>query len=199
MSIISLPSVISWREASLELESNMTVTRSRSGREQRLINPGDRWSLSLTLSPMNEDEARHWRAFLMNVQGAGSEFLFGPVDYHGPSDYLGANARVAGAGQFGTQLFCDNVDPSSVILKAGEYFSVNNELKVMTSDAVSDGLGRVLLNFEPMLRHVPGDNTLLEFQSPKAKFRLENSASGWSYGHLGQQQIKSIQAYEVID
>lgn len=197
MTLITVPDELSWTSADLELQGDFAVNRSRTGREQRLLYPGTSWLLTFTLPHMLESEARAWRSFLAGLRFGANEFLFGPPGYVG--DYAGAGPLVKGAGQTGNILNCDGVTPSATILKDGQYFEVNGELKILRGDAIADGLGNVTFTFEPLLRQSPADNLTVETTSPKAKFRLAAPKIGWTYGLVNSQRMGSISAIEVID
>jgi hypothetical protein len=198
MAIITIPSELKWTSAELDFYANLISNVGQTGVSQRVINPGSRWGLKFSLPPMSEEQSRFWRSFLMAQKGGANEFTFGPPGYDGTS-YAGADPIVNGASQTGVSLVCDGVSNSETILKDGEYFSVGYELKTVIGDAVSDGSGNVTIVFEPMLRESPADNVVLEIQAPKAKFMLANPTVGFSYSLSNIQQMKSINAIEVID
>jgi hypothetical protein len=100
-------------------------------------------------------------------------FEAGPPGYTG-SIYTGAVPLVNGANQVGLALNVDGAAVSTLILRKGEYFSVNGELKIMTANATTNGSGQAALNFEPPLQAPPPDNTALVLAAPKCKFRLVN-------------------------
>ena len=65
--------------------------------------------------------------------------------------------------------------------KAGDFFSVNGELKIATADANSDGSGNVTLSFAPRLRTSPSDGASVETTAPSGTFLLMDSRQGWNY------------------
>jgi len=65
-------------------------------------------------------------------------------------------------------------------LKAGDKFTVNNELKMITADADSDAWGNVTLTFEPPLRAIPTDGAAITYESPTAIFMLDSDSVQWS-------------------
>jgi hypothetical protein len=70
--------------------------------------------------------------------------------------------QVKGAGQTGGTLNIDGCTASVTNwMMAGDYFSVNSELKRLTRNASTDGAGETTLYFEPILRVTPADNATL--------------------------------------
>jgi len=130
MTVITTPSELKYTAAELDFFANLISNVGQTGISQRVINPGSRWGLKFSLPKMNEEDARIWRSFLMQQQGGGNEFLFGPPGYDGASVYALNNLVVKGGSQSGVSLICDGPAISTAILKEGEFFSVGNELKV---------------------------------------------------------------------
>lgn len=198
MTIINVPDDLAYDSAELDYLANIISNTGRTGTTQRVVNPGSFWGLKFTLPIMKEEEARLWRSFMMALSGA-NEFLYGPPGYNGASVYSGPDPVVKGAGQSGVSLLCDGVTANTTILKDGEFLASANELKVQIGDAVSDALGEVTFNFEPMLRASPADNAVIEIQNPKVKFMLVDGKVGFSYSVPSIQEVKAIIAVEVID
>ena len=91
----------------------------------------------------------------------------------GGLDELVANDEVVDIYHQGTTLKTDGWGHSVTgILKAGDYFEVNDELKIITSDVNSDISGNADLLFEPSLRATITDNTAITTTQPKATMRL---------------------------
>lgn len=102
-------------------------------------------------------------------------------------------------GQFGSQLGTWGWAASTPnVLLPGDKFSVNGELKVVTS-AVGTGItGYGLINFEPPLRASPADGTQLILTRPTANFML--TKSDWSMDFDGNKPgcaMLSLDAVEV--
>lgn len=87
---------------------------------------------------------------------------------------------VFGASQTGKSLVTQNWTPSTTVLKTGDFFSVNGELKMMTADATSDSSGYATLNFVPPLRSSPANLAAIDFSSPQGTFMLTGDTSEWS-------------------
>lgn len=106
------------------------------------------------------------------------------------------DAFVDGSGQLGKQLDIKDADPNEVLFKVGEYFSVNDELKVVTAECVTDGQGKATVEFEPPLRAMPDDGAEISMFRPRAKFRLQSPAA-WSLqpNRLHSFDIEAIESY----
>jgi hypothetical protein len=105
---------------------------------------------------------------------------------------------VYGAGQTGTQLVVWGWQESITgILKAGDFFSVNGELKMITQDANTDALGRTTLHFEPPLRSAPPDLAQLDLDAPTGTFMLTEDIVQWSTSGPGLVNVP-ISCVEAI-
>lgn len=107
------------------------------------------------------------RAFLLQLQGMANSFRLPLPEYTGPSTgYIGAAGLVNGASQTGNSLITDGWTASAAIFKVGDYFNINDELKVITANATANGSGQVTLAFEPAIRTSPADNLVLGIANP---------------------------------
>jgi hypothetical protein len=88
-----------------------------------------------------------------------------PVFGHTNRGDGGGTPLVAGASQTGASLNTDGWPATTTVLKAGDYFSVNGELKMVTADCVSDASGNATVEFAPILRSAPADNAALTLGS----------------------------------
>ena len=139
------------------------------------------WFLRLEIAPQSADNARAWKAALVQLSRLVNTFNYTPPEYAGNTPgYAGAGPLVAGGSQLGRSIDCDGVSNSTSIASAGDYIGVNGELKMLTADATSDGSGDVTFNFEPALRASPSDNAAVEIDTPTATFRLLEPVAEWA-------------------
>lgn len=144
-----------------------------SGQTQTLELTGARWAADYILQPMERDDAATWYAFLMDLGGsAGRFFGFDPINKTPRGTISGSTLLVDGASQTGTTLNCDGAALSTLVLKKGDYFEVNGELKVCTADCTSDGAGDITLTFKPSLRDSPADNAAVTIQDATCTMML---------------------------
>lgn len=151
----------------LEFKSTFTNTSQRVGLSTGI------WSAQYSLPVMDRDDIAVWRAFFASLQGRKNTFFAYDPDYTTPRGSATGTPLVDGASQTGTSLITDGWTPSTTgILKAGDYFSVGGELKMVTQDADSDGAGACTLNFQPAIRNSPSDNASITTTNPKCEMYL---------------------------
>ena len=64
-------------------------------------------------------------------------------------------------------------------MRIGDFFEVNGELKMSTTDAAITS-GAATLSFVPELRDAPADNAAITITNPKGVFRLISPVTTWS-------------------
>lgn len=165
------------RTASWWLESNTKVFRSDfNGATQVLRSPGSRWKCSLSFSNLDDESSRILEALIASLDGE-----FGRVQLR---NYGRSGRKVAGspvvsvADQTGTTLLTGGWQASVVVLRIGDNFTVNDELKIVTEDVSSDSSGNALLSFAPMLRSSPPAGAVIEAGNPTGIFKLANNKQG---------------------
>ncbi len=82
---------------------------------------------------------------------------------------------VDGANQTGTQIQSKGWTPGTVVLRQGDYFTVNDELKMVTADVTSAANGTAMIVFAPMLRGSPPANAVIEIAKPYGIFKLKDN------------------------
>jgi hypothetical protein len=134
---------------------------------------------------VGEANARAWLSFIGQAQGMANDFRIpvtpteqtngwpSPVpelwlNFIGESYSIGDDPSVNGAGQTGRSLITDGWPPSTTVLYAGQFVTINNQLLQLTSNAASNAAGQATISFAPALRTSPADNTLIEFRNPYA-------------------------------
>lgn len=84
---------------------------------------------------------------------------------------------VTTAGQVGRSLAVGGFTASTVgVLKAGDYFEVNGELKICTADVNSDLYGSATIQFSPPLRASPPAQTVINLNKPNCLMRLTDES-----------------------
>ena len=109
----------------------------------------------------------------------------------------GSTLLVNGASQTGNSLICDGAQALTTVLKAGDYFEVNSELKMVTDDATSDSSGDVTINFSPSLRSSPSDDASITTSNPKCEMKLVDDNVTWGQS-IGDVYSISFSAIEVF-
>lgn len=198
---ISMPSGRFIKESNFYLETNTQVFTSPVNRAvQRRERSGARWRMTLTLRAMNQADAAKWIAFFLKLRGMSQTFCAFDPDWavnRGPGT---GDPLVKGAGQTGNTLLIDGCTAGVAgWLRAGDYFSVNGELKRLTEDASTDGSGETTLTFEPFLRNSPTDNAVVTVSGPTCQMILaDDSQLSWQSDARRIYQERTFSAIEVF-
>ena len=121
------------------------------------------------------------RAFLLNLEGSVNTFNGYDPDAREPRGPAGGTPLVKGGGQAGSTLAVDGCTAGITgWMRAGDYFSVNGELKMLTRDADTDGSGEATLHFKPALRNSPADDAPLAVRNASCEMILiDDMQSVW--------------------
>lgn len=201
MTTISMPARPGFTEVTFKLMANsqtFTSPLTRATKRQEL--DGSRWTMNGSLPAMNKYDGALWKAFFLSLKGMVNTFNAFDPDCKVPLGPAGGTPLVAGGSQTGITLNIDGCTPSVLFLRAGDYFSVNSELKCMTADATPNGSGAVTLNFEPYLRASPADNTPIITAQPTCTMILSDVSQGaFTRNHKGIYMPITFSAYEVFE
>ena len=169
-----LPSSFKWN-----LKSNGTSFSSPfTAKTQTVRWVGSAWKASITMNSLDELEAIAFEALLFEMDGlAGRVKLW---DFGRTPNVVRGAPRVNGANQKGTSLITDGWTASVKVLKKGDYFTVNDELKYCLADVTSNASGQATVRFAPQLRTAPADNLVIEVANPYGIFRLIDDENGVS-------------------
>lgn len=167
MTILTFPSLIPSKVTWSLVSNTEQFTSPLNGSTQTAGRPGSRWKAALDFIGMDKATSASFDAFLASLDGMAGRFYLYP--HHRPGG--GINGAVAGASQVGTSL---NVTVAAGRTFApGDFFAVNNELKMITAAAVANGSGAVTLSFSPMLRASPANAAAVVFNQPTVLMRLD--------------------------
>lgn len=177
---LDLPDV-EFVSARLRIVRASTVVRSPfTGKTQAGELPFSLWALRFQLPVLDEEEARDWKVFVAQLHGQFGTFKAKIPGYTGPTTgYAGAQGLVNGADQTGLSLVTDTWANSSSLFHKGNWFTVNDELKMITADVSSNGSGAATLAFEPALRESPANNAPITFLDPYCIMSPVSDDSGW--------------------
>jgi hypothetical protein len=160
--------------------------------------PGARWKASYVFAPLTREQASPWQAFLAKLHGAALTFFASDPAALTPMGSVSGTPLVNGGGQSGTSLFTSGWTPSQTVLKAGDYFQIGSELKLMTADALSGVDGTAMLTFEPALRSIPVDHAGLIVTNPQCVMRLaDDDQTSWDVdeSRLYTMKFSAIEAF----
>lgn len=130
------------------------------------------WVLSFPIVTQKIAATRLWWSALLQLAKQANQFRVYPPAWQQGAGYVGADPLVLGAGQLGLSLDCDGAATSALIGLEGDPIEVNDEFKVLTADANSDGTGLVTFNFEPALRTDPANNAVVDVKTPEIIMRM---------------------------
>jgi hypothetical protein len=172
-----LPGQFDWRLVA----NTQTFQSPLSGAEQTVEMPGARWALAYSMGALDAADAALVRAFFAQLRGRSGRFYMHNLARPLPRGIATGTPVVSGAGQSGTTLVTSGWTPSTAgILKAGDFFGVNGELKLLVADAASNGAGLATLTFEPPLRASPANAAAITTTRPTATFRLDDDVTAFA-------------------
>lgn len=176
MSILTFPTLRAPSSSTFQLVTNTLGFQSPLNKTtQTLELPGARWVFALTYQNLTDSERRILKAFIAQLRGAAGRFYLWDHNQPYPSGIATGTPVVNGAGQTGSSLSVSGWTASKTgILKAGDYFQVGTELKMMVADANSNGSGIATLTFEPPLRAAPANGASIITTRPKCIMRLKD-------------------------
>lgn len=204
MTTLNLPSSISIRTSNFGLQGNTQVHESPlSGETQRIENTGLRWFGTFTLSANNRAKMAEVQAFLVKLRGQYNSFYAYDPDAktaRGSAGTTPGTPLVNAGSQTGTSLNIDGATASATgYLLPGDYFTVNNELKMITEQIDTNGSGEATLVFEPPLRNSPSDNATITLATPKCiMMMIDDKQAQWDANQFGVYNI-TFSAIEVVN
>ncbi len=196
MALITIPSVPA-NSIEMFLVRRGVALEGLSGAEVFVDPPGTRWGLNFTLKPLSIADAREWQAALIQLAKLNNSFEITPPGWLSGTGYAGANPLVNGASQAGLSLICDGASFSTAISSKGDYISFNNELKMLTAAASTDGAGNVTFPFEPAMRAAPSDGATVNVKTPVLTARLLSPKASWAIklGDIYGFQVQAVEVY----
>ena len=178
MTTYSFPAVTP-TSSTVELLSNTATFQSPiTGTVQSVDRGGERWRITLQYMNLKNADRAVMQAFLARLNGQQHRFTLHNHD-EPQRGVLSGTPLVAGASQTGVTLNIDGVGTVSDWIMAGDWFSVNGELKMAVLDANSSG-GAATLTFVPRLREAPADNAAVTVSSGTGTFILDGNSVSWS-------------------
>lgn len=198
MTTYAFPSLVPSRTAWSLVSNTAVFGDPLKGAVQTLARPGAKWAVSLSFDLLTDDDRGALQAFLVKLRGMENRFTMHDFGYV-PAGSPGGTPLVNGASQTGTSLITDGWTISTTVLKAGDWFAVNGELKKVIADVTSDGSGNATITFEPALRASPSDGAAITTTDPSATFMLANSRSGWTNENGSNSRIFSGFTIEAIE
>jgi len=200
MAIITLPSAFSFtavKKFSLQRAGN-TVRSKYTAVRQTVVYPYAVWMLEATLVEYQGAQANAVRSFLVQLEGQKNTFRLPIPGYTKPSTGYSGNALVNGAvAARATSMAIDGLTPSTAILNDGDYFTVNDELKMCVGNIASNASGQATVSFQPFMRKPVSDNATVTLQNPTVLMQSADDDAAWGLSAPTRHKV-SFSAIEDV-
>jgi hypothetical protein len=141
---------------------------------------GEYWVMQMVFRNLTSAQRATLSAYLANLNGMQHRVsTYNHAENNQGS--FGGSPLVAGASQTGKSLNVDGCSNNITNwIRAGDFFSVNGELKICTANGNTDGGGNITIPFAPRLRSAPSDNAVITTSQGTGTFVLANNTVSWS-------------------
>jgi hypothetical protein len=180
--------VMGFAEVELRAESAVAITQSPFTYQQQVFrHPGQRWTATVSVAPVNREYAEPWIAFLLALNGGAGTFLLGD-----PSGcVIRGAAGTGGVAVDETQSAGNNTLnlrslPASTVgvFEPGDYFQLGSgssaTLHKILLRADTDADGKTTVTFWPALRRTASNGALIVYNDARGVFRLANNIQAWN-------------------
>lgn len=205
MALITLPSTAQFEAVEVfKLQRAGLTLRSRyTGRRQAVTFPFALWVFEGTLLPKVGTDAGKWRSFLVQLEGQKNTFKLPVPGHDRPLSGYSSNAALQTKGGVTTPAGASAVPviygpAGAAFLAEGDYFTINDELKVCTAAVAFNAQGEALLNFKPALRRPVNPFTVLTVFNPYMVMQDQEDGTGWGLTRPVQHGIK-LKLMEAFD
>lgn len=186
---LSLPNESHIMEMAMSEISGVYTSKSPlSHAQQAVFYQGSQlWLCEVTLTPLNESEAKDWLGFFSQLKGSYGYFHMGHPLHNTPrGSWAGSTIRVNGANQEGAELSIDGGNASETgFAKAGDFIQLGSgstqRLYKVLQDADTNASGEVTLDIFPDLREAPTDNQVITTSDAKGTWRMISSPLDTGY------------------
>lgn len=203
MAIIDLPTKFAFtsvRKFGLTRAGN--ALRSKyTGQAQRIVYPFAVWEFEGDLVEYDGPEAAAVRAFLVQLEGQKNNFRLPVPGYAGPSTgYRGVTTGASGpAAARARAMLMGGIAPSVAFLGMGDFFTINDELKLVTAPVASAANGSAFVNFQPALRKPVAPDTPIEIIKPTVLMHAaDDDVASWGLA-APVRQSSSFSAVEAVE
>ncbi len=141
---------------------------------QVLEYPGCIWKAQLTFRNLKREELNTIEVFVMQLRGGVNRVKLSDPVFIEPNGPAAGTPKVNGASQTGALLLISGCQPEQLFLKTGDYFTIGDELKRLTADAIADIGGNATLYFLPPLRRSPPHQSVITVRNSWCLMRLDD-------------------------
>lgn len=167
-----MPTTLSWQLIS----NSKTFTSAFTGSVQTVRFPGSHWRCSMSFNNLTDEQARILEAVVAELDGESGRVKISDWARSGLTQR--GKPKVSRPNQTGKLLESKDWLPNSIILRIGDYITVNDELKRVTANVVSDAQGNATIPIAPILRYSPALNDTIENETPYGIFKLTSNDQG---------------------
>jgi len=195
--LLPLPTDIIPANAQWRLLTNTSMHVSPlTGRTQTIGRGGERWACTLTYRNLQGGRAALLTAALAALRGTLNRVTL-PDHAYVRGGALTVNVAVVGASQTGSTLTCDGGTPNVArAVMAGDMFTLESRLYMITEDASTNVSGNLTLAFVPPLTEPPADNAVVSLLTPTARFALAGNDLSWTYSPGGFTSFNAVEFVE---
>lgn len=164
MSYLSLNDIVAPTSVQWGLQFNTFSSTSFANVTQAVSHPGAIWKGQMNFELTSDTERVDLEIFLEELEGSAGRFkVFNPVYETYPAQ---GTPIVGQSNQSGKSLYTSGWLPNRRVLRKGQCFTINHELKRASEDVYSDAHGVTTLKFNPRLRVIPKVSTPIEVSEP---------------------------------
>lgn len=202
--MITFPTTL-FTKVELTLQRAGQAFRARlTGKRQTLSWPFALWTAECTFieyDQFKKNDVLSLRAFQVELEGQVNIFRLPLVDGQSPSTgYIGPEGVVAGAGQVGRVVNTSGWSNSTLLLKRGDWISINDELKMVMQDVTSSGSGTATISFLPALRRAPPNSSVTKVRNVTVLMSAsKDDAASWAVTYPLTHTFKPLQCIEVFE
>lgn len=169
MAIIAVPSILGFTNVgALRLRRSTNILRSRyTAQAQKVSLPYAIWMLEGKLRPYQDAQAGIIRSFLVQLDGQKNEFRLPVPGYTKPiSGYPNNAAMDVAAAARATSITVAAPASAFNFLSEGDYFVIQDELKLVTAAVNLNGANKATISFKPPLRKAAAVGVAVTLQNP---------------------------------
>lgn len=201
MAVIDVPAGIGFESCKLTLlRATQTLRSPFTGRRQVVTSAFALWQFEGNVVPLQGTDAGEVRAFLVQLKGQANTFRLPiPASDFPLSNYNGTPGVVGASGQFGTSIATVGWTPNRTLFRKGDYFTIEDQLKVATVDINSNSSGNATLFFEPATRGVVAGAAAISYSPPTVYLAAaDDEQAAWGLVDYNTHRV-SLKAIEVFE
>jgi hypothetical protein len=202
MAVVPVPAAFSFTAITkFTLQRATNAIRSRyTGADQIVSYPFAVWYLEGNLVEYDGANAGYIRSFFAQLEGQKNTFRLPVPGYVTPSTGYAFNSATIASSMAAraSSVVLAGLTPSAPILAEGDYFMMNDELKVCTASVSSNSGGNATVAFKPPARKAGAIGLNVYFQNPTIYMRAQHDdVATWAITPPNRHPVK-FQAVEAI-